>query len=197
MFFNKDFGNGSSKDSKMAKISKSAAVLTCARRACFIARNMTGLEIMPDEMFSSSSESLANLSVMWEDSDVATRKPDSYINFAACMACTEWCKSVRKSDSNEPYTLNKKRIADQLQEVADVVEGLFPGLVSSKGCEQAIYDGVSVTVNGIEASGWKWTAKLNERIVILMSLYPILKFQSKNSTKLLEITEELVRNKGE
>jgi len=38
---------------------------------------------------------------------------------------------------------------------------------------------------------------LNERIVMLMSLYPILKFQAKNSSKLLEIAEELVRKKGE
>lgn len=197
MFFNKDVGNGSPEDKKMAKISKMSAVQTCARRACFVARELTGLEIMPDEMFSAASESLANLSVLWDDSDVAKRKPDSYINFAACMACTEWCKSVRKSDSNEPYTLNKKRISDLLQEVADTVDGLFPGLIGSKGCEQAIYDGVSVTVNGIEANGWRWTAKLNERIVILMSLYPILKFQSKNSSKLLEIAQELIRTRGE
>jgi hypothetical protein len=152
---------------------------------------------MPDEMFAAASEALANLSVLWEDSEVAKRKPDSYINFAACMACCEWCKSVKKSDSNEPYELNKKRIADLLEEVAEIVDGLFPGLMASKGCEQAIYDGVSVTVNGIESNGWRWTQKLNERIVMLMSLYPILKFQAKNSSKLLEIAEELVRKKGE
>jgi len=197
MSVNKDLGNGSPEDNKMAKISKVAAVQTCARRACFIARELTGLEIMPDEMFAAASEALANLSVLWEDSEVAKRKPDSYINFAACMACCEWSKSVRKVDSNEPYELNKKRIAELLEEVAEIVDGLFPGLMASKGCEQAIYDGVSVTVNGIEASGWRWTQKLNERIVILMSLYPKLKFQSANSSKLLEIAEELVRKKGE
>lgn len=196
MFKNKDLGNGSPEDDKMSKISKVAAVQTCARRACFIARELTGLEIMPDEMFAAASEALANLSVLWEDSEVAKRKPDSYINFAACMACCEWCKSVKRTDS-EPYSLNKKRIADMLQEVADVVDGLFPGLITSKGCEQAIYDGVSVTVSGIEANGWKWTQKLNEKIVILMSLYPILKCQAKNSTKLLEIAEELIQKKGE
>lgn len=196
MFKNKDLGNGSPEDDKMSKISKFVAVQTCARRACFIAREFTGLEIMPEEMLTASSESLAVLSRLWEDSEVAKRKPDSYINFAACMACCEWCKSVKRAD-NEPYSLNKKRISDMLQEVADVVDGLFPGLITSKGCEQAIYDGVSVTVNGIEASGWKWTQKLNEKIVILMSLYPILKFQAKNSTKLLEIAEELIHKKGE
>lgn len=196
MFDNKDSGNGSPEDNKMSKISKVAAVQTCARRASFIARELTGLEIMPDEMFAAASEALANLSALWDDSEIAKRKPDSYINFAACMACCEWAKSVRKVDSNEPYELNKKRIADLLEEVAEIVDGLFPGLIASKGCEQAIYDGVSVTVNGIEASGWKWTQKLNERIVILMSLYPILKFQSANSSKLLEIAEELVRKEG-
>lgn len=197
MFHNKDSGNGSPEDNKMAKISKVTAVQTCARRACFIAREMTGLEIMPDEMFAAASESLANLSMVWEDSEVAKKKPDSFINFAACMACCEWCKSVRKSDTNEPYELNKKRIADLLEAVAEIVDGLFPGLVASKGCEQAIYDGVSVTVNGIESNGWRWTQKLNEKIVVLMSLYPILKCQSKNSLKLLEIAEELIRKKGE
>lgn len=196
MFDNKDSGNGSPEDSKMAKISKVAAVQTCARRACFIARELTGLEIMPDEMFAASSESLANLSVLWDDSVVAKNKPDSYINFAACMACCEWCRSVRKVDSNEPYELNKKKISDLLEEVAEIIDGLFPGLITSKNFEQAVYDGVSVTVNGVEANGWKWTQKLNERITILMSLYPILKFQTKNSLKLLSIAEELIK-KGE
>jgi hypothetical protein len=196
MFENKDSGNGSPEDNKMAKISKVAAVQTCARRACFIARELTGLEIMPDEMFAASSESLANLSMLWEDSVVAKNKPDSYINFAACMACCEWCRSVRKSDSNEPYELNKKKLSDLLEEVAEIVDGLFPGLITSKGFEQAVYDGVSVTVNGVEANGWKWTQKLNERITILMSLYPILKFQVKNSMKLMSIAEELIK-KGE
>lgn len=196
MFHNKDSGNGSPEDNKMSKISKVAAVQTCARRACFIARELTGLEIMPDEMFAASSESLANLSVLWDDSVVAKNKPDSYINFAACMACCEWCRSVRKVDSNEPYELNKKKISDLLEEVAEIIDGLFPGLITSKNFEQAVYDGVSVTVNGVEANGWKWTQKLNERITILMSLYPILKFQTKNSLKLLSIAEELIK-KGE
>lgn len=196
MFDNKDSGNGSPEDNKMSKISKVAAVQTCARRACFIARELTGLEIMPDEMFAASSESLANLSVLWDDSVVAKNKPDSYINFAACMACCEWCRSVRKVDSNEPYELNKKKISDLLEEVAEIIDGLFPGLITSKNFEQAVYDGVSVTVNGVEANGWKWTQKLNERITILMSLYPILKFQTKNSLKLLSIAEELIK-KGE
>ena len=196
MFHNKDSGNGSPEDNKMSKISKVAAVQTCARRACFIARELTGLEIMPDEMFAASSESLANLSILWDDSVVAKNKPDSYINFAACMACCEWCRSVRKVDSNEPYELNKKKISDLLEEVAEIIDGLFPGLITSKNFEQAVYDGVSVTVNGVEANGWKWTQKLNERIVILMSLYPILKFQTKNSLKLLSIAEELIK-KGE
>jgi len=105
-------------------------------------------------------------------------------------------KAVRKVDSNEPYELNKKKVSDLLQDVAETIDGLFPGLIESRGCQQAIYDGVSVTVNGIEANGWRWTQKLNERIVILMSLYPILKFQSANSSKLLEIAEELVRKDG-
>ena len=196
MFHNKDSGNGSPEDNKMSKISKVAAVQTCARRACFIARELTGLEIMPDEMFAASSESLANLSILWDDSVVAKNKPDSYINFAACMACCEWCRSVRKVDSNEPYELNKKKISDLLEEVAEIIDGLFPGLITSKNFEQAVYDGVSVTVNGVEANGWKWTQKLNERITILMSLYPILKFQTKNSLKLLSIAEELIK-KGE
>lgn len=196
MFKNKDSGNGSPEDKKMAKISKVAAVQTCARRASFIAREITGLEIMPDEMFAAASEALANLSVLWDDSEIAKRKPDSYINFAACMACCEWAKAVKKTDSNEPYELNKKKVSDLLQDVAETIDGLFPGLIESRGCQQAIYDGVSVTVNGIEASGWRWTQKLNERIVILMSLYPILKFQSANSSKLLEIAEELVRKDG-
>lgn len=196
MFDNKDSGNGSPEDNKMSKISKVAAVQTCARRACFIARELTGLEIMPDEMFAASSESLANLSILWDDSVVAKNKPDSYINFAACMACCEWCRSVRKVDSNEPYELNKKKISDLLEEVAEIIDGLFPGLITSKNFEQAVYDGVSVTVNGVEANGWKWTQKLNERITILMSLYPILKFQTKNSLKLLSIAEELIK-KGE
>jgi len=196
MFKNKDSGNGSPEDNKMSKISKVAAVQTCARRASFISRELTGLEIMPDEMFAAASEALANLSVLWDDSEIAKRKPDSYINFAACMACCEWAKAVRKVDSNEPYELNKKKISDLLQDVAETIDGLFPGLIESRGCQQAIYDGVSVTVNGIEASGWRWTQKLNERIVILMSLYPILKFQSANSSKLLEIAEELVRKEG-
>lgn len=191
MFINKD--NGKPDGRNDMGISRTTAVLTCARRACFIIREVTGLEVMPEEVFAASSDSLNILGNIWEDSEVAKKKPDSTINFAACMACMEWANSVRKSDSHESYELNKKKISDQLSEVSDIIEGLFPGLTNSKNCEKSIYDGLAATVSGIEQSGWKWTVKLNEKFAVLMSLYTIIKLQANNSVKLGEIAECLQR----
>jgi hypothetical protein len=160
MFINKDNGKPDGR-SDMA-ISRTTAVLTCARRACFIIREVTGLEVMPEEVFAASSDSLNILGNIWED-------------------------------SHESYELNKKKISDQLSEVADIIEGLFPGLTNSKNCEKSIYDGLAATVSGIEQSGWKWTVKLNEKFAVLMSLYTIIKLQANNSVKLNEIAECLQR----
>ena len=177
-------------DGTMRNISTTTAIQTAVRRACVIAREFVGLEIMPEEMAASCVDSMAALKHGWDNFQICKRKPDSCVNFAACMAVMEWCHSVRKSD-NKPYELVAAKLAGELDFIATELEYLFPGCMAIKNANQCVYDGVSVTADGCERQGWQWTKKLNEKFVALMSLYPILRSMANNSVKMAEVQEAL------
>lgn len=181
-------------DGEMKRISSLVAVQTCIRRACLLAREFTGIEVMPDELGAASVEALANLRNAWETSDIPAKKPDSVVNFAACLAVMEWAYAIKKVD-NKPYSLNSNVIAAQLDFVEKNLEDLFPGIMGVKDSAQCIYDGICATADGVEKSGWFWTKKMNEPMVCLMSLYPILKAMGKNSEKILQIQTILMKRK--
>lgn len=177
-------------DGTMRNISTLTAIQTSTRRACIIAREFTGIEVMPDEMGAAAVDSMACLKHAWDNFQICKRKPDSLVNYAACMAVMEWCHSIKKADS-KPYALSSEKLSGELDMISIELEYLFPGCMGIKNATQCLYDGVSVTADGCERHGWQWTKKLNEKFVSLMSLYPILRAFGKNSTKMAEIYEAL------
>lgn len=181
-------------DGTMRRIAKETAIQTAVRRACLIAREFTGLEVMPEEMSCTCVETLAILGRIWEQEGLSKRKPDSVVNFASCMAVMEWCHSVKKAQ-NKPYSLDSRKISDSLDFVAKTMDDLFPGIMSAKNADQCIYDGICATADGCEKNGWQWTKKLNEQMVCLMSLYPILRAFGKVSIKMDEICKDFLEKR--
>lgn len=181
-------------DGLMRRIAKTTAIQTSIRRACLLAREFTGMEVMPEEMACCCAESMAILGRIWDNEDLSRRKPDSTVNFASCMAVMEWCHSVKKQPC-KVYTLDSKKISDELDFVAKTMDDLFPGIMSAKNANQCIYDGICATADGCEKNGWSWTKKLNEKMVCLMSLYPILRAFGKVSIKMDEICKEFLNSK--
>jgi len=182
-------------DGTMRRIAREIAIQTSVRRACLLARQFTGLEVMPEEMACSCVETMSILGRIWDNEDLSRRKPDSTVNFASCMAVMEWAHSVKKQPT-KTYTLDSKKISDQLDFVATTMDDLFPGIMSAKNATQCIYDGVCATADGCEKNGWQWTKKLNEQMVCLMALYPILRAFGKVSIKMDEICKEFLDKKN-
>lgn len=177
-------------DGVMRNISTLTAIQTSTRRACIIAREFTGIEVMPDEMGAAAVDSLSCLKHGWDNFQICKRKPDSIVNFASCMSVMEWCHSIKKADST-PYSLSSNKLSSEMDMISIELEYLFPGCMSIKNATQCLYDGISVTAEGCERNGWQWTKKLNEKFVALMSLYPILRAFAKYSVKMAEIQEAL------
>lgn len=179
-----------SMDDTMRNISTQTAIQTCIRRACLIAREFTGIEVMPEEMGSGCVDTLGVLKHAWENFTIVKNKPDSVVNYAACMAVMEWCMAVKK-EKDVPYKLNSDAIAASMDFIGKQLEDLFPGLMSSKNALQGLYDGICATCDNVEKHGWQWTKKLNDRFACLMSMYPSLRAIGKRNSKLAEIADAL------
>ena len=181
------------------KISQLEAIQLTTRRSCFLIREYTGLEIMPEEMFSTCSEAISLLALKWDSDLIPIKKnPESIINSVVTMNVMEWCiKSKAEIEGKKEYKLNSKKISDDLEFMAEHFERMFPGLMNSKNAEDSLNAGVSATANAVENNGFFWTKKLNEKITMLMSFYPVLQIHAKQNKKLNELLECLTTNKGE
>ena len=181
------------------KISQLEAIQVTTRRSCFLIREYTGLEIMPEELFSTCSEAISLLALKWDSDLIPIKKnPESIINIVVTMNVMEWCiKTKIEIDSKKEYKLNAQKISNDLGFMVDHFERMFPGLMNSKNAEQSVFDGVSATANAVENNGFFWQKKLNEKITILMSFYPVLQIHAKENKKLNELLECLTTNKGD
>ena len=180
------------------RISQSEAIQMATRRSCFLIREYTGLEIMPEELFSTCNEAISILSIKWDSELIPIKKnPESILNIVCCMNVMEWCLNCCEIKTNSKgYKLNAQKISDELVEMSVNFEKMFPGLMSTKGAEKSMYDGVSATAEAVETKGFFWSKKLNEKITILMSFYPVLQIHAKQNSKLLELMNCLTTNKG-
>ena len=181
------------------KISQLEAIQLTTRRSCFLIREYTGLEVMPEELFSTCNEAISLLALKWDSDLIPVKKnPESIINIVVTMNVMEWCiKSKKEIKGKKEYKLNAQKISDDLEFMAEHFERMFPGLMNSKNVEQSLHDGVSATANAVESNGFFWTKKLNEKITILMSFYPVLQIHAKQNKKLNELLNCLTTNKGD
>lgn len=180
------------------RISQVEAIQIATRRSCFLIREYTGIEIMPEELFSTCNEAISLLALKWDSELIPIRNnPESIINISCTMNVMEWCiKSKAEITDKKEYKLNAQKISNDLGFMGEHFERMFPGLMGTKNAEQSVFDGVSATANAVETNGFFWTKKLNEKITILMSFYPVLQIHAKQNKKLMELMNCLTTNKG-
>ena len=181
------------------KITQIEAIQITTRRTCFLIREYTGLEIMPEELYSICNEAISLLAMKWDSELILIKKnPESILNIVVCMNVMEWCiKTKVEIKTKKEYKLNSKKISNDLEYMAEHFERMFPGLMSTKNAEQSLFDGVSATANAVETNGFFWSKKMNEKITLLMSFYPVLQIHAKQNKKLNELLGCLTTNKGE
>ena len=87
------------------------------------------------------------------------------------------------------WEIDAQKISNGIPEMSEKFEKMFPGLMGSKDAEKSMYEGVSGTTVVAENKGFFWSKKLNEKIILLMSFYPILQIHAKQNLKLMKLME--------
>lgn len=159
-------------------ISGHVATTFFLRRSLAVIREVTGMELDYPEFGISCLNTMGIVAQHWDFIPSAKSHPDTVINLCVVMGIMEWVNSTRKNcPQGSPVTnpINRKKADELFPLVMQLVVDLFPLFQEYSDRQSLVEDSFKNAIRYVEELDLQWKRGFREKMVCLLTLYPVIR----------------------